>query len=1466
MDNFTLAGLKGRFDQEIAQTGKVILDRRTLGARKNLDFVATLLSEQLALTNVRATLDQSASPGKLTVTGNPETDWMIQGVSGAGMTSVSVVLIYQDGVSGVSDSAMVFEGALTIGGQPILCSGSLAEGGGLVFVLKEGHAVRAPLQAAADFVAGSRMTASYLPMGVGLFATIPITAIELTFGLSYTAPTNLRLTSDVGGPWTFIDGINLEPLKKVGFRLFSAYTIHPNLQVRTTYGGDIHADFELAGHDLEARLALNPTDVWEIALAPKSGGTLPGLIDLANALGVKAAVQTGLNALGLGDISVLGVAVGFNLKARRLLYFSIAGRVQIADVDFDLWIRLPDFQFGGGLARGASISFRKIVEHFFSAAHNLPDVIVEEFALAAHPSQGAYSLMVDLREEGFTLGPVTLEGLNLVIEKTPQGFDGSMSATLAIAQSTIYVTARRPNPAAGWQFEGGVSPGQTISIGALVDELAKLFGNDLKGKVPASIKDLTIEDLGVWFDAKSKDFKFTCKTQFPVDSDAKVTLAVSINFTHENNSYVKDFRASIEVKTANLKDPLIFTLKLVDENAQGKITDLFVATYSGGTQRITIGDLIRGIVQANPAPEWTRALDGVAINLKSALFAFNKTGAEKKFLFGLDIGTNINLSELPLVGQKFPRDQQVGVDDLQILVASKPFSRNELTSLNNIIGATQGVTALPVPTQNGDGGADNAISQGLTLSARMRFGAAVETLSLPAGAGTQPTGVGNQAAPTAATPTTSAPATTDNTKWYTLQKNFGPVTFNRVGVRFQDQRLWFLLDAALAAAGLTLALDGLSVDSPLNEFHPEFKLRGLGIDYKNGPVSIGGAFLWRQIEIGGKKYDEYDGAALIKTPQFALSAIGSYADLDGHPSLFVYAVLDYPLGGPSFFFVTGLAAGFGYNRSLRAPTIEQVSEFPLVAQAISGPRAPNNLEAELQSLQQYIPPAIGEVFLAVGIKFTSFKIIDSFVLLTVAFGNRFEINLLGLSTLISPPQAPANTPPLSVVQMAIKVSFIPDEGFLGAQAQLTPASYIFTRDCHITGGFAFYSWFSGNRAGEFVITLGGYHPSFNVPDYYPRVPRLGISWRVNDNLNIKGGAYYALTSSALMAGGSLQATWQDGNLKAWFNAGADFLISWKPYHYDARIYVNMGVSYTFTVDLWVTTIRKTISVDIGADLHIWGPEFSGTAHIKLWIVSFDVNFGAAASQQPKPIGWDEFRTSFLPGDTEVCGIAIKSGLVRTTEAKQWVVNPKDFCLVTDSMIPSKTCFVGNKQLQLSEPVATDFGVGSMGVAPANLSTRHKIEINRIIDKSSQPPKTQSVEADFDFVPLKKKAPAGLWGKSLTPSVNGQGYIEQALSGFEIRPKARPAPGVTADIDRANLQYDPTNVQNAFYWETFKPFNSATEDDDARRERIRASLTRAETVAARNQLLRDLGLSVNLTLNGSTADAFSVPPQVGTMAG
>ncbi len=573
-------------------------------------------------------------------------------------------------------------------------------------------------------------------------------------------------------------------------------------------------------------------------------------------------------------------------------------------------------------------------------------------------------------------------------------------------------------------------------------------------------------------------------------------------------------------------------------------------------------------------------------------------------------------------------------------------------------------------------------------------------------------------------------------KWIELQKHFGPLHFQRVGVAFdkEDQKLSALLDAAMSLGPLTVALQGLGAQYDLKSKDLSFTLDGMGVDMRRGPLKIGGAFL-------RMPNNDFAGRATLSLSKFGLTALGLFGEIEGHPSMFLYAFIDYPLGGPSFFFVEGVAVGFGLNRRLIVPPIEQVHHFPLVAEVTGEVGTPDaggqpgaakndtdNLRAEMTMLAKYVPAQLGQYFLAAGLRFTTFKLVDSFALLVLSFGVHFEIDIMGVSTIKVPPAPPVppSGPPfvLAEAQLEFKAWFSPDEGTLGAQANLTPHSFLLSHDCRLQGGFAFAAWFLRPHAGDFVYTLGGYHPHFHVPTHYPAVRRLGFNWQFPAvPLVIKGGAYFALSPLAMMAGGSLEATWDSGDLKAWFIAKADFLITWKPFHYEASMHVEIGASAT--VHFFGT---HHITISASADLKLWGPEFAGRAHVHVVVISFTVEFGDSSSNAPPKIDWQEFQTSFLPAPKttasgavqQVCTVVVQEGLVRSVtesdddgqDISRWVVNPKTFLLATDSLFPSNQAGMRdtssthsdwNPEQDASTPMTAQAGLPKFGIEPMGLS-------------------------------------------------------------------------------------------------------------------------------------------------------------------
>jgi hypothetical protein len=1069
---------------------------------------------------------------------------------------------------------------------------------------------------------------------------------------------------------------------------------------------------------------------------------------------------------------------------------------------------------------------------------------------------------------------LTLEHLSLEIETIdPKGLNWSR----AYFNATAKFLPKLPNLFPGelgfkvqlekhgkWQVSAvsGAYYG-SVSLGELVKEL-------LNTSVPPALNDIVFSDFGVRAERQapgsgfSYSFAGRVEAAFPIlDTHLASSLHLVVNTT--TNGYKIDLGGSLLIG----EQAFTFTLDVGQGNSK------FDAQWQNNGTPLGIGD----IASAFGWDSMPTLPEGLDLGLKKASFTYDfksravKLTAEstnygqivfaslvpsagpnqdkRVYLFSLDPPLSLKFNELPVVGEHLPKD--MGLEKLQIIGASAALDKKDLTELKSLIGGKAEFPAL--------------LSAGLTLAATFKMGDGdSRQVVVPLTAkSVQPEPLPHAATTMNATALTAAAYGSD-AKWLTLNKTLGPVYLDKVGVQYQDSTLRFLLNAALSAAGLTLSVDGLSAGSPLTQFKPEFSLSGLGIDYKNEAVEIGGAL----IRTGP---DSYDGTAVIKTKQFALSALGSYAKIENQPSLFIYAFLDYPLGGPAFFFVTGLAAGFGYNRRLIPPSVDKVAEFPLVKQATGREAAPSGVMKALESLRKDVPPSVGDIFLALGVRFNSFKLVDSFALLTFEFGNRFVVNLLGLSTAVVPtPETGKNVTPLAKLQIAWKATYNPDEGCLGIDARLTPNSYILSKDCHLSGGYAFYSWFTGDHAGDFVQTLGGYHPDFekNLPAHYPKVPRLAFDWRVSNSLTIQGDAYYALTGSALMAGGHLEVLFREGELRAWLRLGADFLIAWKPYHYDARLSVNVGASYTFDINLLFGHVRVTISVDVGADLHLWGPDFSGTAHIDISVISFTIAFGAGASRKPAALKkWSEFQESFLP-QKNVCSISVQDGLIRKVEEdgkERWIINPKDFSLLVNSAIPFKHAFSkknDNEDLVLAG-ANVGFGVRPMAVSPNDLNSTLNITVKR---------ETAAADGELKYEVIKKTVPKGLWegvlDGDITPDLDPKAFLNKVPSGIEIKPAAELGAGASATINLDVFKYseasyyqgDDPSKEYAFNWEIPGGFTLDKQDAETRRKKIEAEVA---SNPARAALLKDLDVAVTVSMRGNiVAGDFMSAPQIGKL--
>ena len=671
----------------------------------------------------------------------------------------------------------------------------------------------------------------------------------------------------------------------------------------------------------------------------------------------------------------------------------------------------------------------------------------------------------------------------------------------------------------------------------------------------------------------------------------------------------------------------------------------------------------------------------------------------------------------------------------------------------------------------------------------------------------------------------------DGTLWYNLKKELGPLYIDRIGFTYKEGRIHASFDASLKLSAFSMSVIGLNIGvapNPKKMFSewPAFSIEGLSFKLKTKTLTIGGLLLRMPpaspvVDLNKKALttgqNEFVGQVIIKVAdKFNLIGTGIYGEIGDSTSVFLYAYLEMAMGGPPFFYVEGLALGFGYNRACHVP-LDKVAEFPLTKQALSG-EFPEGIEAVKQTandLVKYMPAQSGTILIMLGIKFSTFNIVKSFALLIIQVNEKLRIDILGLSQLSlgEIEDTAGKKSPVVFVELAIKASFIPSEGVVEVLGLITPDSYIFNKASKLSGGFAFVSWFDGPHSGDFVLTIGGYHPAYQKPAHYPTVPRVALNWQVTEALVIKAASYFALTPKECMAGGRMEMQYHSGGTKADFIIGADFYIGWKPFYYDISVYISLKLSYRINITFKVfgiqKTIDKTISLDAGANLHIWGPDFSGKGevnfHLKFFGIkfgfSFNVAFGAIDEQKPSPLDWKEFQEGFLPApppkqleagtdSNAILSIDCQKGMIKDeketiAENKEnieattsvWYLNKKEISLSLQAPVPI-TVYKAKESEGIKYYEFIDPSLLIIPMDNARAKSDFWVKINKhdgVLDNGE----------NFEIKKtIRKKLPSSLYGIG----TNGDDDLVELVSGFELVYAAPPKSGGTNEIPDKNFAF------------------------------------------------------------------------------
>lgn len=1126
-------------------------------------------------------------------------------------------------------------------------------------------------------------------------------------------------------------------------------------------------------------VSLSATITW---FAPPTYSTFDGLI-VFNSLAV----------------TFTYVPSGYVREEDNSVWYVMTDTVATATISggvLDASLALPDVYFNTVLTQ-PPIDLKALVVAAVGPSISMPQIDVTALTVTGDVMANEYRFQCTVTDDWvFHLGtvPLALTQMSMDITSATAGFSGEVTAMFSIAGADLFGRAAYDAPTQGWEFQLCTMGETHVNLTELITDLFAVFGVQFPANAPA----MYLDALNMGYNTATAAWVFQCQGSLEI-CGTRVVLGVDLsNGVYKGYIWVGDSYFEANFLTTNNQNVLSASWTATTEQAYLNFSDL-TSLLGLPSPEIPPGLDLR-LAAASLTYNFTTGMFMVTGDSKTygkAIFLANQTDGATIYVGGLAMPTvSIELSNLPILDEVLSPGETAKIEGMQVLLSSEAITAQQAAQINAVI--PEGYPKVP----------STGTGSPFSFAAKVMFGGTVIPIALgvlnPSQGGESTAGntiVGPQQGTDLGSVTTTPPPKSDGTTWFNIQKTFGAVTFEKIGFRYSDSVLWVALNASLKVSGLTIDLVGASIGTPITTFDPQFALQGLGIDYRNPPLEIGGGFA-KAPPAPGVTF-QYDGTVVVKMPAWGLAAFGSYADLEGTPSMFIFAQLSGAFGGPPAFFVTGILGGFGYNSSVRLPSQDEIYTFPFVAglsnpAVVGGPNATpmEALTAITGGPNPWVTHSLGDNWIAAGLSFTTYELFFSTGLFFVQFGNDLTIALLGMSTAKFPPTGPMR--PYAQIQLQLEAILQPGLGFFGIAANLTKNSYVLDPSCVLTGGFAFYLWFSPNEhAGDFVITLGGYNPNFNKPAHYPNEPRVGFSWSMDSTISINGGAYFALTPSAIMAGGSLGVTFHDGNLQAWFTAHADMIIWFKPFHFLVNIGVTVGASYK--MELLFTSV--TLKVELGADLVLWGPPTGGIVNVYWWVISFTIDFGSPFTSQPGPLQtWDEF-ASLLPAAPDVVKMVPLTGqLAQQTvnaaamQARRraalgdapnghvdpWLVRNNGFSFVTTSSIPASQLFVGSTS---QTPMKSGDPLNIRPMAKTNLVSQQRIVI-----------RLDGAEIDYTgwtFDTPTAAVAKALWGLDNDGKLDDTQLIPNQLTGFLVTAPPPDLGPTAGPIDVAqNLSFDP----------------------------------------------------------------------------
>ncbi|KAK6206266.1 hypothetical protein QIS74_13685 [Colletotrichum tabaci] len=403
------------------------------------------------------------------------------------------------------------------------------------------------------------------------------------------------------------------------------------------------------------------------------------------------------------------------------------------------------------------------------------------------------------------------------------------------------------------------------------------------------------------------------------------------------------------------------------------------------------------------------------------------------------------------------------------------------------------------------------------------------------------------------------------------------LNIRHMGLKMKNKNtLTITIDAVVSVGLVSVNLIGFEVDINFAEFKTPsdvaklgigFSFHGMALAFSRPPATLAGLF---EREINGS-ISTYAGGLLVGVGEWQILAAGVYEEHDDFKTIFVLPAISEVNKFP---FVS-------LNSGAEAPAADVIQQFAALTSA-KGDNA-------------WIKPHKDSIWLAAGLSIKAFQMLDVQAAVCIDLSPNPKIGIFA-KAVASLPKGSSMDDSLLYLDVGMSALFDPSTGIISIRGDLTPQSFVLSRSCRLNGDFALvYFLPASGHNGDWVFTVGGYHPAFRVPSHYPQ--------------------------DAIMGGGRLDLLYQSGDTRASFSAYANFLLFYDPFQFQATVGVNVFASTRIGWG-W---FGKQISAELSADVDLHGPPVAGTAHLHFLFFTISVRFGPDYNDCA-PLDWNQFYT------------------------------------------------------------------------------------------------------------------------------------------------------------------------------------------------------------------------------------------------